>query len=330
MILADKIVNERKKLGWSQEELADKLDVSRQSVSKWESAQSTPDLNKLLKMADIFGVSTDYLLKDEIEKLEVSEYKEDISSYNENVRKVTMEEATEYLDVVKQTSPKIAFGVSLCVASPVALMFLLGLSTMGIMTEEVACALGIVILLAMVSCAVFIFIMSSKRLKKYGYLDIHEIDTAYGVDGMAKERKADSENMRTMLIALGVMCCIMCSVPLIVAGIFSDKSGNESILVFMVGVLLVMVSIGVNLIINGSAYIAACDKLLQSGEYTLEGKKASKKIGKIAGIYWPVIVAVYLGTSFVTGMWSYTWIIWPVMAVLFGAVSGIVRVSMKE
>ena len=66
MILADKIINERKKLSWSQEELADKLEVSRQSVSKWESAQSTPDLNRILKMAELFGVSTDYLLKDEI------------------------------------------------------------------------------------------------------------------------------------------------------------------------------------------------------------------------------------------------------------------------
>ncbi len=330
MILADKIINERKKLGWSQEELADKLDVSRQSVSKWESSQSTPDLNKLLKMADIFAVSTDYLLKDEIEELNVSEYKEDTSSYKENVRKVTLEEATEYLEVVKQTSPKIAFGVSLCIASPVPLMCLLGAAEMGIMIEDIACAIGIVLLLAMVSSAVFIFVMCNKNRKKYEFLDVEEIDTAYGVDGMVKDKKANSDTRHTMLIALGIMCCIMCSVPLIVAGIFSDKSGNEAILVFMVGVLLVMVAVGVNLIINGSDYTAACDKLLQSGEYTLEGKRASKRIGKIAGIYWPAVVAVYLGISFVTGMWNYTWIIWPVMAVLFGAVSGIVRVSMKE
>ena len=50
MILADKIINERKKLGWSQEELADKLSVSRQSVSKWEGAQSVPDLQRILEM----------------------------------------------------------------------------------------------------------------------------------------------------------------------------------------------------------------------------------------------------------------------------------------
>ena len=67
MILADKIIELRKKNGWSQEDLAEKLSVSRQSISKWEGAQSIPDMNKIIKMSEIFGVSTDFLLKDEME-----------------------------------------------------------------------------------------------------------------------------------------------------------------------------------------------------------------------------------------------------------------------
>ena len=62
MILADKIIENRKKNGWSQEKPADKLGVSRQSVSKWESAQSVPDMKKILQLSEIFGVTTDYLL----------------------------------------------------------------------------------------------------------------------------------------------------------------------------------------------------------------------------------------------------------------------------
>ena len=64
MILADKIITLRKKNGWSQEELAEKVGVSRQAISKWESAQSVPDLDKILRMSEIFGVTTDFLLKD--------------------------------------------------------------------------------------------------------------------------------------------------------------------------------------------------------------------------------------------------------------------------
>ena len=68
MILADKIMNLRKKAGWSQEELAEQLNVTRQSVSKWEGARAVPDMEKVVQMSRIFGVSTDYLLKDEIEE----------------------------------------------------------------------------------------------------------------------------------------------------------------------------------------------------------------------------------------------------------------------
>ncbi len=69
MILADKIVNLRKKAGWSQEELAEKMGVSRQSISKWEGAQSVPDMNRILKLSEVFHVSTDYLLRDDMEEL---------------------------------------------------------------------------------------------------------------------------------------------------------------------------------------------------------------------------------------------------------------------
>ena len=64
MILADKIIQLRKKAGWSQEELAEQLGVTRQSVSKWEGAQSVPDLEKVLQLSSLFHVTTDYLLKD--------------------------------------------------------------------------------------------------------------------------------------------------------------------------------------------------------------------------------------------------------------------------
>ena len=63
MNLADRIQHLRKSKGLSQEELADQMGVSRQAVSKWESEQSTPDLEKVVALSDFFGVTTDYLLK---------------------------------------------------------------------------------------------------------------------------------------------------------------------------------------------------------------------------------------------------------------------------
>ena len=63
MNMAERIQFLRKAKGISQEELADKVGVSRQAVSKWESGQSTPDLNKIILMSDFFEVTTDYILK---------------------------------------------------------------------------------------------------------------------------------------------------------------------------------------------------------------------------------------------------------------------------
>lgn len=63
MNLADRIQYLRKTKGFSQEELADKVGVSRQAVSKWENEQSTPDIEKIIIMSELFEVTTDYILK---------------------------------------------------------------------------------------------------------------------------------------------------------------------------------------------------------------------------------------------------------------------------
>ena len=78
MTIADRIQNLRKTKGSSQEELADKIGVSRQAVSKWESEQSTPDVEKIILLSEYFEVTTDYLLKG-VEPVGEKEKKSDIT-----------------------------------------------------------------------------------------------------------------------------------------------------------------------------------------------------------------------------------------------------------
>lgn len=73
MDLAEKIMQLRKQNGWSQEELAERLDVTRQSVSKWESGQALPEIDKIIKLSEVFGVTTDYLLKTQTQEKEREE-----------------------------------------------------------------------------------------------------------------------------------------------------------------------------------------------------------------------------------------------------------------
>lgn len=195
MILAAKIITERKKNGWSQEELAEKIGVTRQAVSKWEGAQTVPDLQKLLLLSKVFAVTSDYLLKDELETPNYSGESEEISKY----RKVTFEEAAYFLQVKKETTPKIAYVILLCIFSPVSLILLAALAEFHLLpiTENAAGGIGLMILFIMTAIACAIFISCGAKTKDFEFLEKEPIDTDYGISGMVKERKKAFEGTHT-------------------------------------------------------------------------------------------------------------------------------------
>jgi len=97
--IADRLVKLRKKYGYSQEELADKLGLSRQAVSKWERAEASPDTDNLICLAKLYGVSLDELLAtdediDTIVEEQVKENKEEAPAQNaqENKDKVVLQD----------------------------------------------------------------------------------------------------------------------------------------------------------------------------------------------------------------------------------------------
>ena len=126
MILAEKIMKLRKQQGWSQEELAMKLGVSRQSVSKWESGASIPELDKILQLGELFGVSTDFLLKDDREDFPIINGDEGEQRQNgaetwereQRLRQVTLEEADTYMKLIRKAAYRMAAGVSACILAP--------------------------------------------------------------------------------------------------------------------------------------------------------------------------------------------------------------------
>ena len=311
MILADKIIEERKKNGWSQEELANKLGVSRQAVSKWESLGSIPDLQRILLMSELFGVTTDYLLKDEIEEERLNEYVET------KTIKVSMEEANQYLDMKSRGSRIVANATSLCILSPVPLIVL------GTMTEDhILIGFSLVLLLVLVAIAVYLFVNYGLRESHMQHLEKEIFETEYGVSGMVRERREQYESTFTRNIAIGVVLCILSVIPTIIAGVMEVEDYMSGI---SVGLLLIIVSIGVNILIRAGMIKSSYDTLLQEGEYTIEEKHLKKKTDAFSGAYWCLMVAIYLGWSFWTNNWKFTWIIWPVAGVLYAAVPGIVK-----
>lgn len=327
MILAEKIMKHRKENGWSQEDLASHLGVSRQSVSKWESTASIPDLDKILKMSELFGVSTDYLLKDELEeepggiKLKVPD------ETQESVKRVSLDEANRYMETTARSAKWIGAGVVMCILSPALLILLTGWSEfqMFSLSEDMAAGVGVTIMFLMIASAVALFIANGIRLSKYEYMQKEWISLEYGVVGIVQNRQEEFQRTFAISIVSGVSLCI-CSVIPIFIGVALGAS--DIIYIYCVVLLLMMVAFAVFLFINAGMIHGSYQQLLEEGDYTREKKMEVKKNENLSRIYWYSVVAIYLGYSFITMNWNISWVIWPVAGILFTvvwAVAGMIR-----
>ena len=322
MILADKIVTLRKRAGWSQEELAAQLGVSRQSVSKWEGAQSVPDMQKVVQMSRLFGVTTDYLLKEELGEPEPAPAESDAP-----LRRVTMEQAADYLALRQAAAPKLALATLLCVLSPVALLLLAALSDRpgAALSENAAAGIGLCVLLVLVAAAVAVFITCAAQVKAYAFLETEPFETAYGVTGMVRERRAAAAPEHTRGKVAGTVLCILSAVPLFIAVCLN---GPDLLYVAAVCLLLVLAGVGSAVFVSGGVYQAAMDRLLEEGDYVRPRKRQNGVAGAISSIYWLTVTAAYLLWTF--GPWwdaqpQDTWILWAVAGLLYGAVMALVR-----
>lgn len=324
MILADKITALRKKQGWNQEELAEKMGVSRQSVSKWEGAQSIPELEKILQLSKLFGVSTDYLLKDEIEAEELSADEPDKS-----VRKVTLEEANVFLAERKRASFLIALATFLCILSPITL-FILGAASeiegSGV-SETVMGIVGMTVLFAFILASVPIFLWCSFKNEPFEFLDKKEpFDLGYGVKGMVAQRKKQFESTYRRWNIIATCICIFAPIPLIISG-FAE---NEMLSVVMLAVTMVIAGLGAGAFIIVGVQRGSMDKLLSEGDF-LPSKKEENGLAEAVGFaYWGVVTAVFFVWSFLTDDWHLSWLAFAIGGILFPAVLSICGVISKR
>jgi transcriptional regulator with XRE-family HTH domain len=312
MILADKIIDLRKKQGWSQEELAEQLGVSRQSVSKWESGMSVPDLNKIIAMSELFGVSTDYLVKDTLEEPTPSET--EARDTAAPARTVTAEEANDYMAAVEKHSKRIVLGVALCILSPILLILLASWGELGVigMTEEVGCGIGLTALLLMIGVAVALFITNGLPLSRYEFLEEEEFSLAYGVAGIVERRQEQYRTRFVGMITVGVLLCIFSVIPLILVSILG---GGEALQIGMLGLLLALCACGVSCIVRACYINGSFQRLLRTGDFAPKKTKSSRSEAvyeAITGAYWCLVTGGYLLWSFLTGDWHITWIIWVI------------------
>lgn len=317
MLLAHKIIRLRKQFGWSQEELAEKMNVSRQSVSKWESANSIPDLNKIILMGEIFGVTTDYLIKDEIEEIEASG-----NDVEPGVFQISLEEAGTYLENKIEMARLVSKGVLLCMYSVVPMLLLLSLSKGELipMNVEMSIAIGLGILLVQVAVAVREFIISTQHQLDIEKFESMEFELAYGVDSIFKEKAKEFRRVYIRRLSMGISIVILSVLPLVIASLFSPSG---MVLLLNVILLIVFAGLGVYIMLPVVMEDSAYHCIMGEGDYAPENRSGRKRAEKFGGVYWLLVTAIYIGWSLWTMAWHITWIIWPVAGIAFAAIYGL-------
>ena len=340
MQLADKIMTLRKKSGWSQEELAEKLDVSRQSVSKWESGQSIPELDKVVQISTLFGVSTDYLLKNEPDDSEPeSEIAKEPSEepYADPAEKpgpgrtISEEDARETIRDARKKTLMYAIGVFLCILSPVLLI-----------QEQIAA--GLAVLLAFVAIAVALFITADHFWRESPFSHYEKGDMlSPGAASFVRENRPTAERRFLIFQVFGVVLCILSPLPLLIVALLRQEIAADATYERLVGVLLGTVAIGVfllmlcgteqtvwkryRMILAGKA-----PKTVLDGEELDDASEREKNPKKYVfeKIFWPFVTAIYLIVSFITKRWDISWLIWPAAAAVDALVIVILQYSNRE
>ncbi len=313
MILADKIMNLRKKNGWSQEELAEKMQVSRQAVSKWEGAQTVPDLEKILTLSKLFGVTTDYLLKDEIED---EEFTDDIDRVP--IKRVSLAQANEFLEWRKHAANLIAAATFLCIIAVIPLLILCAAAELPErpISEESAAIIGMVTLLVVIAPAVAAFIFCGFKNAPFEFIDKEPFETEYGVDGMVKEKEKSYRPTYVKCNIIAACLCVLSPIPVFIGSL----TGKEFFAVVMLAVTLFLAGIASALFIITGVRRASMQKLLKESRYALRDQRKTHIKETVATIYWLSATAIYLGWSFLTKDWTITWAVWPVAGILFAVV----------
>lgn len=299
MILADKIISLRKKEGLTQEDLAAQIGVSRQSVSKWESSMAMPDLDKVVKLSNIFGVSTDFLLNDDlgIDQIIVDDNSQETS------RLIDVSVLNDYFDAYESVAKSMAKAVPLLIISPLPMMAL----------SDINEALGAFLMLALIALAVGIFINAGFAASKYEFVEKEPYSFSYGVEGIIKKKIDEYEPQFKRNIIVGVALFILApAVFLILENVDIDK--NIAVYIF-----LLLISIGAGICGYAGVKYSSYRDILKYRDPQLQKKEG--KLGKASGMLWMITVGAYLAYSFATGNWHMSWIIFVIAGFIQAAIA---------
>lgn len=327
MDMAGKLAELRKRAGWSQEELAARLDVTRQSVSKWESGQSVPDVERIVRMSELFGVTTDYLLKD------AAPEGAPVPAAAQNARRVSRSDAEEAMARRRRAAPILAIATFLCIISPAALIVLVAVSewtALASLTDNAAAGIGLGLLIVLAAAGAAMFLAAGAATRQDEYLEKEPFALDADARAAAEAARGEFAPRKTHLEIAGTVLCILSALPLFAAvGMGLGDLGMTA----AVAALLVIAGAGAAVLVYSGSCAGAYERLLEEGDFTRARKAKSGKKNAFSAAYWLIVTAVFLYYTFGprgNGQPQYSWIVWAIGGVLFGAAMAVWRMAERK
>lgn len=281
----------RKQKELTQEQLAEQLDVSRQSVSKWESGQSYPEMEKLLQLCSMFHCSMDTLMLGDVSR----EFAQDCCGYD---------------SVYNQFSRWITAGVTLILAGFGISGILEGLG----MNEDMCGALFFVFLIV----AVLILVVSGMQYNHF------KEKNPWLEDFYTEQEKERAYRKYTVRIALGVgLILVALLFVIVVDGRFTPAAGAERMDDLVNGFFLLMITVAVAVLVYGGLQkekynIAGYNK---DANPSPSQKRRSALVGKLCGCIMLAASMVYLILSYLWSIWDKAWLVFLAGGILCGIVA---------
>lgn len=288
MSFGEKIQQLRKEKGLSQEDLAHQLNISRQAVSKWESQNGYPEIEKMILISDLFQVSLDYLMKEDYEEHE----NETISSF----RLMTQQNIKDYLHFKKS----FALGISCSV-----LLMIIGLFIAVLCADTSYQSIGVFGFLIMVGIGVFFIIMTTLLKESKFKIEREEIKVAFNDLQNLQEQYQHFHKYFTLAIAGGVLLIIVSLAC--IALLHETYSQYENILGAQ---FLLCIGIAVFLFIYFGILKDAYQFLIHNKAY-IKAKKKEQQIENIYAFTMPLAAVLYMIMGFTQNWWHPGWVIFP-------------------
>ena len=288
MAFSDNLQFIRAQAGVTQEQLAEQLDVSRQSVSKWESGASFPEMDTLLRICDLYDVNMDTLLRGSVEESRVSD-------------------TVRYDDHMNHFSLQIALSVFAIIAG-VALMILL--SALGL-SEMLAVALFMLIL------TISVVVMVAGGIQHDNFRKKHPV-----IQDFYTEEEKDAFHQKFVWYIAGGVGAILFGVVLLVS-VFAFLPEKEPYESFAAAVFMLLVAGAVFSFIYGGIQEDKYKiwKYNRDNNPDPESKRRLDLIGAACGVIMLLATAVYVGLGLTRNAWGTAWWLFAVGGILCGVVS---------